>query len=184
MENKETLYEDARRRLTDYMVQRSMRKTPERYEVLRVASGIKGIFTIDELAERMETEASFSVSRSTLFSALEILVDAQLIIKHTLTRAAHYEFNPQNSPLVCVVCQGCGCVKKIDKAELNDYLEALKVRMFTVKQPVLYLHGLCRKCSNIKKKKAPRKKTVEASPAKTRKRAAKAASSTSETKEQ
>jgi Fe2+ or Zn2+ uptake regulation protein len=180
MENKETLYQTAHRKLTDYMVERNMRKTPERYEVLRIACGIKGIFTIDKLAERMEAEASFTVSRSTLFNVMEMLVDAQLIIKHTLTRAAHYEFNPQRSPLVCIVCHSCGSVKKLDKTELNEYLCALKVRMFAVQQPVLYLHGLCRKCSNIKKKKTSKKKTTDKPSAQKKGRPANAATSVPE----
>lgn len=153
MENKESLSQTAHRKLTEYMAERKMRKTPERYEVLRVACGMKGLFSIDDLACRMEAEASFCVSRSTLFSTLELLVDAQLITKHTLARAAHYEFNPQKTPVVCVVCHECGFVQAVEKAEVNKYLGALKVRFFTVQQPVLYLHGLCRKCAIAMKKK-------------------------------
>lgn len=167
MENKDALYQNAYQKLTEYMLERKMRKTPERYEVMRIASTIKGIFTIDELAERMETEATFTVSRATLFSTMEMLVDAQLIIKHSLTRAAHYEFNTQQTSTICVVCSACGSVRAIDKAEVNKYLSALKVRMFIVQHPVLYLHGLCRKCANIKKKQTSKKKVGKAPTPKT-----------------
>ena len=48
-----------REQLTLYMEEKSLRKTPERYEILRVAGLANGIFTIDALMQRLGTNANY-----------------------------------------------------------------------------------------------------------------------------
>lgn len=147
MENKEDLYQKAQVRLTDYLQTRQMRKTPERYEVLKTVCQMKDIFTIDQLAEQMQQGASFCVSRSTLFNTLETFAEAKLIIKHNLVRAGLYECNIEPQARACLVCEHCGMVRRLDKIEVTEFLSGIKARQFSVQQPVLYLHGTCRKCA-------------------------------------
>ena len=147
MENKEDLYQKALLRLTDYLQARQLRKTPERYEVLKTVCQMKDIFNIDQLAERMQESAPFCVSRSTLFNALELFVKAKLVIKHNLVRSGLYECNVEPQPRACLVCEHCGMVRRLDKIEVTEFLSGIKARLFSVQQPVLYLHGTCRKCA-------------------------------------
>ena len=49
MDRKQEPLASLRERLTRYMEERAMRKTPERYEILRVAGLANGIFTIEGL---------------------------------------------------------------------------------------------------------------------------------------
>ena len=116
-ENTDT-YTLAAQRLTEYMKGRNIRKTPERFEILRVICQIQGIFSIDDLQEVMEKKAKFQVSRVTLFNTMKLLEDAMLVIKHTLVRAAHYECCITPRPMVCLVCQKCGSVRKLESARL------------------------------------------------------------------
>ena len=154
MDEKKDLYSIAEKRLTEYMVQNKLRKTPERYEILKAVCLMPGLFTIDDLEDKMREVAKFMVSRSTLFNSLEIFDQAHLVIKHTLVRAAHYECNIELRPHICLICMNCGSVKKLEKKrEVYKYLSELKVRQFAVHQPILYLHGLCRKCHIELKKK-------------------------------
>ena len=93
-------------RLTSYMEEKSMRKTPERYEILRVAELANGIFTIDGLMQLMKEHGKFQVSRATIFNTMELFCDAGLVIKHPLATAAHYEHSETCSakpscPLFC-----------------------------------------------------------------------------------
>ena len=108
------LYDLAAQRLTEYMKGKNIRKTPERFEILRIICRTPGIFNIDKLQELMEENAKFQVSRVTLFNTLKLFEDASLVIKHTLSRAAHYECCVMPHPMVCLVCQKCGTVFKID----------------------------------------------------------------------
>lgn len=145
----------AAQRLTDFLTAKKMRRTPERYAILRAACLIPGIFTIDQLGERIGQDGGIQVSRTTLFNNLETLVEAQLLIKHTLARAAHYEANLEPSPKAYLVCDRCRKVARLERKDLEDYLAAVRSKSFVVQQPVLYLHGLCRKCymEQIKKVK-------------------------------
>ena len=69
------LYDLAARRLTEYMKGKNIRKTPERFEILRIICRTPGIFNIDELQELMEENAKFQVSRVTLFNTLKLFED-------------------------------------------------------------------------------------------------------------
>ncbi len=140
-------------KLTEYIEQHQMRKTPERYEILKIVCQSDAIFTIDELATRMKEQDTFSISRTTLFNTLEMLTDAHLVIKHTMTRAAHYECNIYSGPRIYLVCRDCGIIKKQENLPLKRYMATLKTRSFAVEQPVLYIYGLCRKCTMAQKKK-------------------------------
>lgn len=148
MDNKDSIVEQAGQRLNEYLESKNLKKTPERHEVLKAVCRIKGLFTIEELAEEMAAKADFEVSRGTLFNTIELLTEAQLVVKHTLVRTAKYESNITGKPKVCLVCQKCGSVVKLDNKEISDWLEALRVRQFNIRQQVLYLHGLCKKCSS------------------------------------
>lgn len=154
------LYNLAAQLLTEYIKGKNIRKTPERFEILRIICQISGIFSIDELQEIMEKEAKFKVSRVTLFNTLKLFEDASLVIKHTLVRAAHYECCITPHPLVCLVCQKCGTVKKLESSKIENWLSEQKCKQFIITQPVLYFHGLCRSCmvkNSIRKKKAKTK---------------------------
>lgn len=158
-ENTDT-YTLAAQRLTEYMKGRNIRKTPERFEILRVICQIQGIFSIDDLQEVMEKKAKFQVSRVTLFNTMKLLEDAMLVIKHTLVRAAHYECCVTPRPMVCLVCQKCGSVRKLESTKIENWLSEQKCKQFVITQPVLYFHGLCRSCmvkNSIKKRKENKK---------------------------
>ena len=161
MESKEDLYEKAQQRLTEYLQAHKMRKTPERYEILRTVYQMNGIFSIDQVAEQMQQNAQFCVSRSTLFNTLETLVDAKLVIKHNLVRAALFECNAKPQPRVCLVCEHCGMVRRLEKAQVTEFLSEIKVRAFFVHQPVLYLQGACIKCSMAIRRKEMEKAKKE-----------------------
>jgi len=152
MDSNDPFYEQAKSLLMEYMVKHHMRKTSERFEVLAAVCQMGDIFSIDQLGEKMQEVSPFLVSRATLFNTLETLIDAQLVIKHTLTRAALYEFNLDKRPRIFMVCGQCGLVRRFEKIEVTRFLSEIKNRQFFVRQPVLYLHGLCRKCEMARRK--------------------------------
>lgn len=164
MSEKTDLYSLAAQRLTEYMKGKNIRKTPERFEILRVICQISGIFSIDELQVYMEKNAKFQVSRVTLFNTLKLLEDATLVIKHTLARAAHYECCITPHPMVCLVCQKCGTVRKLESSKIENWLNEQKCKQFVITQPVLYFHGLCRSCivkNSIRKRQANKNKKIQ-----------------------
>lgn len=158
------IYLLAAKRLTEYMKGKNIRKTPERFEILRIICQMQGIFSIDELQEVMEKKANFMVSRVTLFNTLKLLEDSSLVIKHTLVRAAHYECCITPHPMVCLVCQKCGMVRKLESSKIENWLNEQKCKQFAITQPVLYFHGLCRSCmvkNSIRKRKENKNKKIQ-----------------------
>ncbi len=158
------LYTIAAQRLTEYMKGKNIRKTPERFEILRIICQIPGIFSIDELQEIMAEKARFQVSRVTLFNTLKLLEEVKLVIKHSLSRATHYECSIMPHPMVCLVCEQCGQIRKLENSKIENWLSEQKCKQFVITQPVLYFHGLCRSCmvrNSIKNRKAKTKTKIQ-----------------------
>lgn len=135
-----------------------MRKTPERYEVLRVAGLADGIFTIDELMQLMNEHATFQVSRATLFNTMELFYEAGLVIKHSLATAAHYELRTDSIPRAYVICRQCNSIARVSTSTAKLALQNLHVRYFSIEDKIVYMHGLCRKCQ-AKNRKTMKKQT-------------------------
>ena len=153
MDNYDDITSKSCQKLTEYLETCNKRKTPERYEVLKAVVRTKGLFSVEMLSREMEDRSEFVVSRSTLFNTLELLTDAQLVIKHSVSRTAMYENNASQTPMACLVCQKCGKIEKWDDKDTNTLLASIHVRHFNVRQQILYLHGTCRKCANKSKNK-------------------------------
>ena len=164
MSEKKELYTLAAQQLTEFMKGKITRKTPERFEILRVVCQISGIFSIDELQAEMEKKATFKVSRVTLFNTLKLLEEAKLVIKHCLSRAALYECCVTPHPMICLVCEQCGKIRKLESSKIENWLSEQKCKQFVITQPVLYFHGLCRSCmvkNSIKNRKTKTKTKIQ-----------------------
>ena len=145
-EKSSKLYALAEERLTEFILAHSMRKTPERYEVLRAVCEAKGLFTIDQLTDQITAGEGPNISRVTVFHALDVFMEAGIVIKHTLQRAALYECNLYRDPRVLQICSHCGAVQECKNDILVNVLAQMRNRQFVTQQPILYLHGLCSKC--------------------------------------
>jgi len=155
-----------RDRLTRYMEEKAMRKTPERYEILRVAGLAGGIFTIDGLMQLMNEHADFQVSRATLFNTMELFCEAGVVIKHSLATAAHYEMRTDSNPKAYVICRQCNTITKVSTSTARLALQNLHVRYFNIEDKLLYMHGLCRKCQAKNRQEARKNKKHTPTPSK------------------
>lgn len=145
-------------RLTRYMEKKAMRKTPERYEILRVAGLINGIFTIEELMGYMQEHGKFQVSRATLFNTMELFYESGLAIKHSLATAAHYEMRTDCNPKAYILCHQCNTITKVSTGTAKLALQNLHVRYFSIEEKLLYMHGICRKCQAKNRQEARKNK--------------------------
>ncbi len=157
MDKKQAPLISLRDRLTRYVEEKGMRKTPERYEILRVAGLHGGIFTIDELMQLMEERAQFRVSRATLFNTMELFCEAGLAIRHSLATAAHYELRTDSQPKAYVICHQCNTITRVSTGTAKLALQNLHVRYFNIEDKLLYLHGICRKCQAKNRQEAKKK---------------------------
>lgn len=73
--------EDIRECLTEYLERKNLRKTSERYTILKEIYNINQHFDIDYLYYHMKS-CKYIVSKGTLYNTIEILVDCGLVNKH------------------------------------------------------------------------------------------------------
>ena len=158
MDKKQLPLAPLRDRLTQYVKEHDLRKTPERYEILRVAELADSIFTIDDLMQLMKKHAAFQVSRGTIFNTMELFYDAGLIIKHALATAAHYELRTDCNPKAYTICHQCNSIAKVSTSTAKLALQNLKVRYFNTEDKLLYIHGICRNCQAKNRQEARKKK--------------------------
>ncbi len=66
---------------TAYLNKKNHRKTPERYTILKEIYIFDRYFDVDTLHFHM-LKKNYRVSRATIYNTIELLLDAELIIKH------------------------------------------------------------------------------------------------------
>lgn len=120
-----------------------MRKTPERFALLDKAISLPGHFGVDVLYENMEN-SGYHVSRATIYSTLELLVDCGLLNRHIFgTRKTMFEVAVGSH---ChLVCTNCGKIKEIE-VDLLDHLSGLDLEGFKPTYSSTTVYGLCSEC--------------------------------------
>lgn len=100
-------FEQIKSILDNYLNKKGLRRTQERYYILKEIYNLNDHFQIDELYERMKNK-KYRVSRATLYNNIELFTDAGLVIKHQFgTNSAQYEraYNyRQHDHLICLDC--------------------------------------------------------------------------------
>ena len=136
---------------TEYLTFRKHRKTSERYAILDHIYSIKGHFNMDSLFNSMLDDASFRVSRSTLYNTIELLLDCGLVVKHQFgANASQYERAYGNENHDHIICIHCGEVRETRSNLISD-AQLKKIKKFKVSYYSMYIYGICSKCSHARR---------------------------------
>ena len=150
MENK--VREAVHRTLEQYLQNRGLRKTQERFAILDAIYAIKGHFTLEELLDIMNA-SKFHVSRATLYNTINLFTDAHLVIRHKFGNTAQYERSYNTVTHFHRVCMSCGSVTEVEDDKLRQIIESTHSRGFTIAHTTLYMYGICSKCTAARKRK-------------------------------
>lgn len=146
-DNKE-IFEQVKNILDNYLKEKGLRKTLERYYVLKEIYAINDHFEIDELYERMKNK-KYRVSRATLYNNIDLFVDAGLVIKHQFgTNSAQYEraYNyRQHDHLICLDCNKV--FEFCDPRIMQIQKTTSQLLGFDIVQHSLQFSGRCKKLS-------------------------------------
>lgn len=145
---------------TEYLEKQGLRKTPERFAILREVYLIDDHFDVESLYIQMKAR-KIHVSRATLYNTIDHLLACDLVTRHQFGKnIALFERSyayKQHDHLICLDCDKVleFCDPRIQQIQtmMGDILD------FQVTQHSLNLFGKCRKlqrdggCEHLAKKK-------------------------------
>ena len=133
-----------REKFRQYLTGRQLRKTPERFALLDRAITMQGHFGADGLYESMES-TGYHVSRATVYSTLELLVDCGLLTRHQFgSRKTSYEVALGSH--FHLVCTACGKIREIEEEELS-HIAGMELEGFTPTYCSTTVYGVCADCA-------------------------------------
>lgn len=145
---------------TEYLNAHGHRKTSERYAILDSIYSIKGHFDIETLHDLMINEEKFHVSRATLYNTIELLLNANLVVKHQFGNSSQYERSYKVGTHHHLICTECGSVTEFQNEELQRAIASSPMKRFQMSHYALYVYGVCGKClATSRRKKKQNKQT-------------------------
>jgi Fur family ferric uptake transcriptional regulator len=143
--------DSAKQRFEDFLKINKMRKTEERFQILECIYLQPSLFEVAELHEKMQ--AQFRVSLATIYSTIELLLQCNLIIRHTFDlQKVKYEKAPFGSDNYYRVCLQCGYFKAFSDLKLNKSISKRNSLVFTPLHNSLYIYGICKECEKKNEK--------------------------------
>ena len=140
---------------TQYLTEKALRKSMVREKILEHICQIKGHFDVEMLLQRLE-ESNFHVSRASVYNTIELLMDADLVVRHQFSsNLALYELKSVAATHHHAVCTHCHTVKEFKNDRISKEIANHKIVKFTPEYHALYIYGICSKCKfrlNLQKK--------------------------------
>jgi Fur family ferric uptake transcriptional regulator len=131
---------------TKYLNEQGLRKTTERYTILKHICQIHGHFDVEMLLQQLESD-NFHVSRASIYNTIELLMNIQLVVRHQFFhQTVQYELKSVAVTHYHVICNYCGSVKeRKNDAEMKGMMN-YQIPKFTQEYHSLYIYGMCSKC--------------------------------------
>jgi len=129
--------------LDNYLLENKLRKTPERYIVLKYIYKINTHFDIDYLYEFISKKEK--ISKATIYNNLEILTKARLIKQlHFNNNKILYEKSLNKKQHDHLICINCGKIHEFCDPRINNILYGIeKTTNFQVTNHSLNIYGKC-----------------------------------------
>jgi len=150
MDNK--IYKEIRESFTNYLTEKKLRKTEERYAILDEVCAFVGHFDIIMLHNKIQ-ESKFHVSKSTVYNTLDVLLDAGIVVSYQVSsKSVHYELKKYAETHLHLFCTKCGSIREIKNTYIKSFLNTMKTPRFTPDLYSLFIYGICSKCKNKNQK--------------------------------
>ncbi len=136
--------EEVKRLFSNFLKERNLRQTAERFAILEEIYSTPGHFDADELFVRLK-EKGCRVSRATVYNTLDLLLECDLVVKHQFgSNQAKYErafAYRQHDHLICLDCQA---IFEFCAPQLQSIKEMVEdIYPVRIKSHSLQLYGEC-----------------------------------------
>lgn len=143
------IQEKANDKFIAFLNSKRLRKTPERFEILKSVMECKGHFDADSL-HRMLERKGYHVSRATVYNTIELLCSAGIVRKLLFdTHQARYELAEKTHSHL--VCTQCGEIREIDLDGIDSTLASMGFNNFSPAYVSTCIYGICGSCLNKQK---------------------------------
>lgn len=133
--------------LDRYLTHHRLRKTPERYTILRKVFETADHFSVEELHQSLNAEEYF-VSCATVYNTIELLTKAGLVRRRNFGgQTSYYEKIAGSANHFHLVCSRCGKVKELKNSSVDTIIASLDTGTFKPAYADLYIHGVCARCA-------------------------------------
>lgn len=134
---------------TKFLHSEKLRKTPERYAILRKALEMDSHFDVDALHVAIEADG-YHVSRATVYNTVELLEKAGILRKNEFGQnSAIYEVKRDNH--IHLVCKRCGKIREIENNHIAVHVMQLNPENFNPDSFAITVYGVCSDCEEILK---------------------------------
>ncbi|MDE6117915.1 MAG: transcriptional repressor [Duncaniella sp.] len=133
-------------KLSHYLAQHKMRRTPERLAILGKVLASPRHFVVEDIFESLAAD-SYHVSRATVYNAINLFEACGIVRRlHLSGSADEYECVDDRSSHLHLVCTRCGKVREVKDAELSRMLALRRYPSFVMTGFDLYISGTCTRC--------------------------------------
>lgn len=138
-----------RERFVEYIRQKGMRRSAERFAVLDCVLRRPPHFKIEDLVSDFEGE--FRVSRATVYNTVELLLESGLLRRH-IWAGGQSVYEMSDSTHAHLVCIRCGMMKIIDSGKLGIEFGKMRIRGFAPHSATIDVYGICSQCERRSRK--------------------------------
>lgn len=153
LSEKEIAFLKIRDLFANYMESKAMRKTPERFAILKEIYLSERHFDVESLYLLMKNK-NYRVSRATIYNTLDLLVESNLVSKHQFgNNVAQYEKSYGFKQHDHAICTNCGKVLEFCDPRIQNIQKMVEeIYGFTIHSHALNFYGTCNSKTCIKKK--------------------------------